>query len=112
MTVRCSQAVCCAKQESPAGSAICRLRALADLDGLITHVMWPMNNIMKMPYEVAPQAIEQNQSATFNRSACDAGHIQISVIVRSLTEIEQNAQGHKHIFRTRSLRNPRIGALG
>src|ERR1700733_993695 len=87
-------------------------RVLADMDGLITHVMWPMNNIMKMPYEVAPQAIEQNQSATFNRSACDAGHIQISVIVRSLPEIEQNAQGHKHIFRTRSLRNPAIGALG
>jgi hypothetical protein len=87
-------------------------RALADLDGLITHVMWPMNNIMKMPYEVALQAIEQNQSATFKRSACDAGHIQISVIVRSLPEIEQNAQGHKEIFRTRSLRNPRIGALG
>jgi hypothetical protein len=87
-------------------------RALADLDGLITHVMWPMNNIMNMPYEVAPQAIEQNQSTTFNRSACDAGHIQISVIVRFLPEIEQNAQGHKQIFRTRSLRNPRIGALG
>jgi hypothetical protein len=87
-------------------------RVLADMDGLITHVMWPMNNMMKMPYEVAPQAIEQNQSATFNRSACDAGHIQISVIVRSLPEIEQNAQGHKQIFRTRSLRNPRIGALG
>ena len=78
-------------------------RVLADMDGLITHVMWPMNNIMKMPYEVAPQAIEQNQSATFNRSACDAGHIQIPVIVRSLREIEQNAQGHKQIFRTRSL---------
>jgi hypothetical protein len=86
--------------------------ALPDLDGLITHVMWPMNNIMKMPYEVTPQAIEQNQPATCNRSACDAGHIQISVIVRSLPEIEQNAQGHKQIFRIRSLRNPRIGALG
>ena len=66
-------------------------RALADLDGLITHVMWPMNNIMKMPYEVIPQAIERNQSATFNQCACDAGHIQISVIVRSLREIKQNA---------------------
>ena len=41
------------------------LRALADLDGLITHVIWPMNNIMKIPYEVSRQAIEQNQSATF-----------------------------------------------
>jgi|ERR1700690_3922593 hypothetical protein len=78
-------------------------RALADLDGLITHVMWPMNKIMKMPYEVTPQAIEQNQSAAFNQCACDAGHIQIPVIVRSLREIEQNAQGHKQIFRTRSL---------
>ena len=78
-------------------------RALADLDGLITHVVWPMNKIMKMPYEVTPQAIEQNQSAAFNQCACDAGHIQIPVIVRSLREIEQNAQGHKQIFRTRSL---------
>jgi hypothetical protein len=65
-------------------------RALADLDGLITHVMGPMNNIMKMPYEVTRQAIEQNQSAAF-QCACDAGHIQISVIVRSLRQIEQNA---------------------
>jgi hypothetical protein len=78
-------------------------RTLADLDGLITHVMWPMNNVMKMSYEVTPQAIEQNQSATFNQCACDARHIQIPVIVRSLREIEQNAQGHKQIFRTRSL---------
>jgi hypothetical protein len=78
-------------------------RALADPDELITHVMWPMNNIMKMPYKVTPQAIEQNQSATFNPSACDAGHIQISVIVRSLREIEQNAQGYKQFFRTGSL---------
>ena len=66
-------------------------RALADLDGLITHVIWPINDIMKMPYEVTRQAIEQNHSATFNQCACDAGHIQISVIVRSLREIEQNA---------------------
>ena len=87
-------------------------RALPELDGLITHVTWPMNNIMKMPYEVTPQAIKQNRSATFNQAACDAGHIQISVIVRSLPEIEQNAQGHKQIFRTRNLRNPRIGKLG
>jgi hypothetical protein len=78
-------------------------RTLADLDGLITHVMWPMNQIMKTPYEVAPQAIEQNQSATFNQYACDAGHIQIPVIVQSLGEIEQNAQGYKQIFRPISL---------
>ena len=51
----------------------------------------PMSNITKMLDEVTRQAIEQNQSATFNQCACDAGHIQISVIVRSLREIEQNA---------------------
>jgi hypothetical protein len=79
------------------------LRARADLDVLITRVMWPMNNIMTMPYEVTPQAIEQNQPGTFSQYACDAGHIQISVIGRSLREIEQNAQGHKQVFRTRSL---------
>ncbi len=78
-------------------------RALADLDGLITHVTWPMNKMMKMLYEVTPQAIKQSQSATFNQCACDAGHIQISVIVRSSREIEQNAQWHKQVFRTRSL---------
>ncbi len=79
------------------------LWAPSDLDALITHVMWPMNKIMKRPYKVTPQAKEQNQCATFYKSACDAGHIQISVIVRSLLETGQNAQWHKQVFRTRSL---------
>ena len=85
--------------------------------------------LSKMPYEVTAQAIERTQLATFDQQeflhfiqhhaegslhaaeslskyfhnetgACDAGHIQTSVIALGLWGLEQTARGHKQVFGT------------
>ena len=89
----------------------------------------------KDAYEVTTLVIEHTQSATFEQQyfldfiphhaegsphaaeslrnefhdetgACDAGHIQTSVITLCLRRLEQTARRHKQVFGTRRLSNP------
>ncbi len=79
-------------------------RGLADLDGLITHVIWPINDIMKIPCEVSGQAIEQK---SLSKLLTSARVMPVTYKSQSsfdpYVRLSKMHQGHKRIFRAISL---------
>lgn len=84
------------------------------------HAVLPMGNILfregQASRSVSVVCTEQVKLSLRNEfhnqtGACDAGHIQTSVVALCLWGLEQTARGHKQIFGTKKTAKPLVETL-